>query len=62
MLFRSINILRDDGVPIHAVEIQNAKYYDTGEKLKYLQTTIDLALQHPDIKDEFSEYLKNLKI
>lgn len=61
-LVDAINILRDDGVPIHAVEIQNAKYYDTGEKLKYLQTTIDLALQHPDIKDEFGEYLKNLKI
>ncbi len=61
-LVDAINLLRDDGVPVYAVEIQNAKYYDTGNKLEYMKTVVDLALQHPDIKTEFRDYLKSIKL
>lgn len=35
--------------------------YDCGSKLGYLQATVDYALEHPEVKDEFAAYLKSLK-
>lgn len=35
----------------------HGKRYDTGEKLGYLKTIIDFALERPDLKDEISKYL-----
>jgi len=61
-LVDGINILRSHGVKIYACEIENAKYYDTGNKIEYLKTVIEFALNHPDINGEFRKYLKNLKI
>ncbi len=61
-LVDAINVLRDQGMPIYTVEIQNGKYYDTGNKLEYMKTAVELALQHPDINGEFREFLKNLKL
>lgn len=58
----AINLLRDSGVPIYAVEIENGKYYDTGNKLEYMKTAVDLALQHPEISEEFRNYLKSLSL
>ena len=34
--------------------------YDMGNKLGILQATCEMALQHPEVKDEFRNYLKNL--
>lgn len=48
--------------PIYACEIQNGKYYDTGNKLEYMKTVVDMALKHPEIKDDFKAFLKSLKI
>lgn len=45
-----------------ACEIQNATYYDTGNKLAYLKTVVEFALKHPEINGEFKKYLKGLKI
>jgi UTP--glucose-1-phosphate uridylyltransferase len=59
-LVDAINALRDQGVPIYSVEIENGKYYDTGNKLEYMKTAVDLALQHAEIKDEFRAYLEEL--
>jgi UTP--glucose-1-phosphate uridylyltransferase len=58
----AINVLRNDGMPIYTVEIENGKYYDTGNKLEYMKTVVDLALQHPDIKEEFQSYIKSLEL
>lgn len=58
----AINYLRDEGVPVYAVEIENAKYYDTGSKLEYMKTVVDMALRHPDMNKEFREYLKTLEL
>lgn len=61
-LVDGINKLREQGIPIYAVEIENGKYYDTGNKIEYMKTVVDLALEHPEIKDEFREFLKDLKL
>ena len=35
--------------------------YDCGSKLGYLQATVALGLKHPEVRDEFAEYLNSLK-
>ncbi len=32
--------------------------YDCGSKLGYLQATVEYAMKHPEVSDEFSRYLK----
>ena len=61
-LVDAINKLRDEGVPIYGVEIENGKYYDTGSKLEYMKTCVEFALQHPGINGEFKEFLRNLDL
>ena len=56
----AINLLKDEGVPLYAVEIENGKYYDTGNKLEYMKTVVDLARKHKEIGQEFTQYLKSL--
>jgi len=48
--------------PVYALEIKNGKYYDTGNKLEYLKTVVEIGLKHPGINDEFRAFLKSLKI
>ena len=50
----------DDNHQMLALEIKNGRYYDTGNKLDYVKTVVDFALQHDDIKDDFAKYLKTL--
>ncbi|MFI5444674.1 UTP--glucose-1-phosphate uridylyltransferase GalU [Polaromonas sp. UC242_47] len=38
------------------------KRYDCGSKEGFLEATVELALQHPDVGEHFRNYLKNLKI
>lgn len=57
-----INLLREQGVPIYAVEIKNGRYYDTGNKLEYMKTVVELGLAHPDINAEFKQFLKDLNL
>jgi UTP--glucose-1-phosphate uridylyltransferase len=33
--------------------------YDCGSKLGYLKATIEFALKHPELKDEFNSYLNS---
>lgn len=61
-LIDAINKLRDEGVPVYGVEIQNGKYYDTGSKLEYMKTVVDFALKHPAINGEFKKFLKELPL
>lgn len=49
-----------DGHHIYGCEVQNGKFYDTGNKLEYLKTVVDFALQHDDLKDEFMEHLRQI--
>lgn len=61
-LVDAINNLKEQGVPLYAVLIENSKYYDTGNKLEYMKTAVDMALHHNEIGEEFKEYLKDLNL
>lgn len=61
-LVDAINLLRDQGVPIYACEIENGTYYDTGNKIEYLKTVVEFALRHKDLNGEFKDYLKSLRL
>ncbi len=39
-------------------KVIEGKWHDTGSKETYLEAIVDLALQHPEIKDRFKDYLK----
>lgn len=38
------------------------KRYDMGNKFGILQANIEVGLQHPEVKEQLREYIKNLKI
>lgn len=61
-LAEAIDELIRSGYPVHACEIENAKYYDTGNKLEYMKTVVELALKHPDINIAFKEFLSELEL
>lgn len=55
-----IQPMLEDGKDIYGCIIQG-KRYDTGDKLEYLKTVVDFALSHPEIGDDFADYLRQLK-
>ncbi|OQW52380.1 MAG: UTP--glucose-1-phosphate uridylyltransferase [Proteobacteria bacterium SG_bin7] len=40
--------------------VLNAARYDAGDKLGYLQANVEVGLNHPELKDSFRKYLKDL--
>lgn len=58
----AIDALIKTGYPVYACEIENGKYYDTGNKIEYMKTVVELALKHPDINGEFRKFLKELDL
>lgn len=48
----------NDGYEFIAREIENGRYYDTGDKLEYLKTTIDFGLKHPELGGPLAEHIK----
>jgi len=61
-LVDAINLLKKEGIPLYAVVIKNGKYYDTGSKLEYMKTVVEMALQHPNINGSFRHFLRSLKL
>jgi UTP--glucose-1-phosphate uridylyltransferase len=57
-LQKAMQLSIDSGEGFLAYEVQNAKYYDSGNKLEYLKTIVDLGLQHPEIGNSFREYVR----
>ena len=58
-LVDGINALRKNH-KIYAREIENGRYYDTGNKLEYLKANVEFGLKRDDLKEEFSNYLKDI--
>ncbi len=58
----AINILLERGRPCYAKEIEGGIFRDCGNKLEYLKTVVEYGLKHEDLKEEFGQYLKKLKI
>jgi UTP--glucose-1-phosphate uridylyltransferase len=57
----AVNILLEQKKICHAVEIKGGRYHDCGNKLEYLKAVVEFGLKHQELKDEFGEYLRNLK-
>lgn len=55
----AINVLLAQGVPVYAVELEDATYHDTGNKLEYMKTCIEFALKNPDMGPDLKEWLKH---
>jgi len=49
-------LLHDEQVLAYSFE---GRRYDCGSKLGYLQATVEYALKHPELRDDFLEYLEN---
>ncbi|MBI2018601.1 UTP--glucose-1-phosphate uridylyltransferase [Candidatus Daviesbacteria bacterium] len=59
-LVDAINTLKDEGMPLYAVVVENGRYYDTGNKLEYMKTAVELALKHPEVGEDLKKYLAEL--
>ncbi len=57
----AINILLEQKKLVHALEIENGKFYDCGNKLEYLKAVVEFGLKHEDLKADFQEFLTSLK-
>ncbi len=49
----------EDNKAIYGHEIDGTRY-DCGDKLGFVQATIQMGLKHPEIKDKLKQYLKTL--
>lgn len=45
---------------VYAYEFKGIRY-DCGSKLGYLQASVELGMKHPEIGEEFTQYINNLK-
>jgi len=50
-----------DGFELYAVEYKNCRYFDTGDKLGYLKSMVELGLEHPEFGEEFRNWIKKLR-
>ncbi len=50
-----------DEETVYALQYQG-KRYDCGSKEGFLEATVELALQHPEVGQHFSQYLRGLKL
>lgn len=55
----SLQRMAGDGRNVWGLETKNGKYFDTGNKVDYIKTVIDFALEREDIGNEIRNYLKN---
>jgi len=53
----AMRLLALDGVPVHGVVFRGRRY-DTGNRLDYVKTVVQLAGRHPEIGAEFTTWLR----
>lgn len=47
---------------VYALEVKNATYYDTGNKLSFIKANVEFGLRHPETRTGLREYLKGLDL
>jgi UTP--glucose-1-phosphate uridylyltransferase len=57
----ALKLMLADGKKVLAKEIENAKYYDCGDKLSWLIANVELALERDEFNDKLREFLAGLK-
>jgi UTP--glucose-1-phosphate uridylyltransferase len=58
----ALKLMLADKKHVLAAEIKGGKYYDTGNKLEYMKTVVEFALNHQELSKDFREYLKKLEL
>jgi UTP--glucose-1-phosphate uridylyltransferase len=58
----ALKLMLGDGKRVLAAEIKGGKYYDTGNKIEYMKTIVEFALQNQSIGTEFKDFLKTLNL
>jgi UTP--glucose-1-phosphate uridylyltransferase len=53
----AIQKMINNGKDVWALKIKDGKFYDTGNKLEYLKTVVDFALDNDELGEEFHKYL-----
>lgn len=53
----AVELMLKDGRRILAKEIENGRYFDTGNKLEYLKTVVEFGRVHEEIGEEFKKWL-----
>jgi UTP--glucose-1-phosphate uridylyltransferase len=61
ILADAINAMIKDGRRVYAQRI-NGRRIDIGSKLDYMKGSVEVALAHPEIKDDFRDWLKQLTL
>lgn len=56
----AIQKMIDDGHIFYGLKAEGSTYYDTGNKLEYIKTVIDFALEHDDIKTDVIQHLRKI--
>ena len=56
----ALSLLIKAGGGVYAKELENARYYDTGSKLGYLEAVVEFGLKNPQTRKGFRRYLKKL--
>lgn len=57
-----VKVLLEQNKDCYAIEVQNGKYYDCGNKLEYIKAVVEFGLKHDDLHDDFAKFLKDLKV
>lgn len=50
------------GAPVYGVEYRNYRYFDTGDKLGYLKTMVELGLENEELGASLRQYLQSLNL
>jgi UTP--glucose-1-phosphate uridylyltransferase len=58
----ALKLMLQDDLRILVREIHGGKFHDTGNKLEYLKTVVEFALKHPDISQEFRDFLRTINV
>jgi len=49
----------EQGRDVHGFRFEGQRY-DCGSKLGYIEATVAFALDHPELRDDFSDYLQSM--
>jgi UTP--glucose-1-phosphate uridylyltransferase len=55
----ALTLMINDGKELLTHEVQNGKFYDAGNKLEYLKTVVDFALDDDDLRNDFYAFLQS---
>jgi len=58
----ALKLMLGDGKRVLAYEIKGGKYYDTGNKIEYMKTIVEFAMQNQVIGNEFKDFLRTLDL